>query len=642
MSDRGALTQPGAYPERKHRRPSPVEKILRGLAYLPQSVLPRSSPASISARIRAARAASTDARAELQALRYELRKAGMHDEVVARALAQVARAASALGMKPDDLQVVAAWQLIHGQCVELQAVDARALACALAAAVVALSGATVHLIVPVAYVARRDCARMKPLFDALGLKSACVDETVAPEQRKESYSRNVVYCVQRELALDYLRDRLVLKGKPKAVRLRTELLTMQAPRSRNLMLRGLQFAIIDEADVVLVDSVQTPISISAEAETSQEVRWLGDALKLAQMLEDPKDCRIHEGKFIELTDAGAARLAHLAQPMAGIWQGAERREEIVKLALVAFRVLRKDEHYSVAGQALQADPQVLLMFGKQPSIVRLLRLLLELKEGCAPTATREMLARIAYQRFFTSYLKSAAIASDTGGIGPELWKVYRLRLTRLRPSLPSLWVSLPDRVAPDRNANAISVVARIAELRQSGSPVLLVTRSHAACGFWSEAMKKAGFEHQCLMGSQDDKEAAAFAEVATPGRITIAPHFVARGCSVARSAETEKLGGLRVIFVQLFPTRRHLRSLLRRSLPAGIPGSVQRMLALDDEILVNYAPDWWRRTRWVSARRLMMRYCQWRFDRDNRTARSELLRIEDYLGDLLAFSGGAE
>ena len=111
---------------------------------------------------------------------------------------------------------------------------------------------------------------------------------------------------------------------------------------------------------------------------------------------------------------------------------------------------------------------------------------------------------------------------------------------------------------------------------------------------------------------------------------------------VERSATTEKLGGLRVIFLQLFPTRRHLHSLLYRSLPAGVPGSVQRMLSLDDEILVNYAPDWWRLPRFALTHGLMMRFCQWRFDRDNKLGRSELLRVEDYMGDLLAFSGGAE
>ncbi len=641
MSDRGSLSQPGAYPEKKHRRPSPVEKILLNLAYLPQSLLPRPAVSAIAARIKAARSASADMAMELQTLRYELRRSGMRDDLVARALALAAQASSALAMKPDDLQLAAAWLLIHQQGVELQALERRPLACALAAAVVAMSGVPVHVIVPVGYVAKRNSAAMRPLFEALGLSVAYVDESIPPEQRKESYARNVIFCAQRELALDYLRNRLVLKGKPKAVRLRTELLTMQVPRSRHLMLRGLQFAIVDEADVVLVDSVQTPISISADAETSQEVRWLGEALKLAAQLEDQADYQIHEEKFVELTESGGRKLAEFARPMAGIWQGAERREEVVKLALVASRVLQKDKHYMVNGPALQADSQMLLMFGKQPSIVRMLRLLLELKEGCTPTATRETLARIAYQRFFCSYLKSGAIASDTRGIGAELWKVYHLRVAKLRDPAPNLCVALPDRIALNREASAISVVARVAELRERGSPVLLVTRSHAACGFWSEALGKAGLEHQCLMGGQDEKEATAFAGAASPGRITVAPHFVARGCSVDRSESTEKLGGLRVIFVQLFPTHRHLQSLLGRTLPAGVPGSAQRMLSLDDEILVNYAPDWWRRPRFALTHGLMLRYCQWRFDRDNRLGRSELLRVEDYLGDLLAFSGGA-
>lgn len=642
MFDRGALSQPGAYPERKQRRASAVERVLWSLAYLPQPLLSRTSSSAIASRVEAATVGSADKALELRTLRYELRRSGMREDLVARALALAAQASSALGTKPDELQLAAAWLLIHERAVEMPDVQGRSLACALAAAVVALAGVAVHVIGPFGYVARRNAASMRPLFEALELSTGCVDETVPSDQRRDAYTSNVVYCVQREIALDYLRDRLVLKGKPRAVRLRAELLTMQQPRSRNLMLRGLQFAIVDDADVVLIDSVQNPISISADAEASQEARWLKDALQLAGLLQEAADYQIHEGKFVELTDSGGRRLADLTRPMAGIWQGAERREEIVKLALVARQVLQKDRHYTVNGPALQVDQQVLRIFGKQPSVVRILRLLLELKEGCTPTATRETLARMPYQRFFRSYLRSAAIASDTRGIGAELWKVYRLRLAKLRAPAPKLWVALPDRMAPNREASAVSVVARIAELRERGSSVLLVTRNQTACGFWSEALAKAGLEHQCLMGAQDDKEAAAFAGAAAPGRITVAPHFVARGCSVDRSEGTEKLGGLRVIFVQLLPTRRHLHSLLGRSLPAGVPGSVQRMLSLDDEILVNYAPDWWRRPRFALTHGFMLRYCQWRFDRDNTLGRSEQLRVEDYLGDLLAFSGGAE
>lgn len=639
MSERAPSLQLGAYPERPQRRASVVEKFLVSLAYLPQALLAGQSASRLAARIKQARGASTIGDMELRTLRYELRKHGLRGDLVARALALASRAA---GTKPDDLQLAAAWLLIQERVVELPMAEGRSLACALAAAVVAMSGVTVHIVVPVGHAARRDCAAMQPLFAALDLSVACVDDTTKPEQRRDCYASDVIYCVQRELALDYLRDRLVLRGKPRAVRLRTELLTAQMPVSRNLMLRGLQFAIVDEADVVLIDGVQSPVAISTDVESSQEGRWVGEALKLARSLQAEQDYLVHEGKFIELTQAGGRRLGDLAYGMAGIWQGAERREEIVKLALVACHVLQRDKHYTVNEPALQVDPQVLRMFGTQPATVRVLRLLLELKEGCAPTATRETLARIAYQRFFRSYLKSAAIASNTRGIGGELWKVYRKRLAKLRAQAPRLWIALPDRIAPTRDACAAGVTARIAELHERGSPVLLITRNQMACGFWSEALAKAGLQHQCLTGAQDEKEAAAFAAAATPGRITVAPHFAARGCTVDRVAATEKLGGLRVIFVQLFPSDRHQLSLLARTLPAGVPGSVQRMLALDDEILVNYAPDWWRRPRLASTHGYMLRYCQWRFDRDNALGRSEQLRVEDYLGDLLAFSGGAE
>lgn len=642
MSERGALYQPGAYPEKRQRRPSPVEKYLVSLAFLPQSLLPPPSAKAIAARIRQVPVTSTNSVMELQTLRYELRKSGLRDELVARALAVAAKTAAGLGHKADDLQLAAAWLLVRGRLVELPSVERRALACALAAAVVAIGGTTVHVISTVSYCARRDFEAMRPLYEAFGLSVACVDEGVQPEHRRESYASDVVYCVQRELALDYLRDRLVLKGKPREVRMRTELLTTHAPRRRQVVLKGLQFAIVDEADVAMVDAAQAPVTITADAGDSQEVRWLSEALKLASAL--PEDgYQVHEQKFVELTAAGRASLDRLAKPLSGIWQGAARREEIVQLALTALRILQKDSDYFVNGTALQADPQVLRLLSKQQaSAARVLRLLLEVKEGCTPSATRETLARVAYQRLYRGYLGHGAIAAETRGIAAELWKVYHMRLARLRASVPRLLVGLPDRIVPDRNMAAATVVARVQELHGRAIPVLVVTRNQGACRFWSEALKQAGVEHHCLMGAQDEKEAKAFEQVAAPGRITIAPHFVARGCSAARGAGTEKAGGLRVIFVQVFPSDRHEKSLLARVIPEGAPGSAQRVLSLDDEIVLTYAPAWWRHPVFSKTQRLMLRYCQYRFDRDNALARSELLRVEDYLGDLLAFSGGAE
>ena len=278
MSDRGYPAS-DAYPERRERRPSAVEKILLRLAYLPQQLLVRPPSLSAIARIEPP-AGGEPLASQLRQLRYDLRRHGLRDDLVARSLGLLARQAeTALGRKPGHNELAAAALLVRGRrCVELADIHAWPLAAALAATTVALAGIPAHVILVTGAIAKRDAQAMRPLIESCGLTIGVVDEDMQDADRRMAYSADVTYCMHRAVALDYLRDRMVLKGRPHALRLRTEALTSHNPRTQHLMLRGLQFAIACEAETVLVDAAQWPVSISAEANTSQEAAWLDQAL----------------------------------------------------------------------------------------------------------------------------------------------------------------------------------------------------------------------------------------------------------------------------------------------------------------------------------------------------------------------------
>ncbi|HYJ18056.1 MAG TPA: hypothetical protein VEW72_02665, partial [Burkholderiales bacterium] len=140
-------------------------------------------------------------------------------------------------------------------------------------------------------------------------------------------------------------------------------------------------------------------------------------------------------------------------------------------------------------------------------------------------------------------------------------------------------------------------------------------------------------------GIQSGEEAVTFAASGAPGKVTVAPHYVARSTTVEAVSEIGKTGGLRIIIVQLPASPRHQQCILERCVPRGVPGSVQRMLSLEDDLMAAYIPRWWRRPA-RPFHGLMLRICQWRAGRDYAHAREELFRMEDYLGDVLAFSGG--
>lgn len=630
------------YPERPERRASAVEKLLLAAAYVPQALFVRRPPEATVSRIHAAADSPvTDPAERLRELRYELRRSGLRGEAVADALAFAAWLAHArLGVKPSRQQVAAALLMVRGgRCVELADVREWPLATAMAAAVAALAGMPVHVIVVSGWIARRDAEAMKPLFAALGLAAGVVDESVQEADRRNAYAADVAYCVHREVALDYLRDRLVLKGKPRALRLRTESLTSPNPRAQHLMMRGLQFAIVVEAETILVDAGQNPITISGDGSGSQEAAWLSRSLQMARALVDGTDYDIAQGGEPALTPAGQARLASMARGLPGLWQGTRRREDIVRLALVAERVLVRDQHYEVAGPSLQIGEEALRSHAGDPAQAKSLRLLLEIKEGCGLSGARELMARIGYQRFFRRYLRLSALSVSTRGAGREFWSVFRLRAARLPASRPECAVRLPDRFFSDKASAAEAVAARVRALGARNAPVLLVTRTVQASVMWAQLLEAAGIAAQRLGGTLDEGEEGAFGQIGLPGKVTVAPYFSARGARIGPTTASDPKGGLRVIQVQVLGYRRHLQYLVERAIPRGSPGSLQRMLLLDDDLVSIYVPAFWRRPG-APFKGLMLRYCQWAAARDHAIARGELLRTEDYLGDVLAFSGG--
>src|SRR3970282_314687 len=170
---------------------------------------------------------------------------------------------------------------------------------------------------------------MRPVYETLGISVGCVKQGMDPDSRRAAYRCDVTYCSNKEIAFDYLRDRMVLGGRPRPIALRLEALSGTAKRDR-LLLRGLQFAIVDEADSVLVDEARTPLILSAAADHSQDEAVHRQALDLAKQLS-AADYEVGD-EGVELTESGGARLARLGESLTGIWKGPRRREQLVRQA----------------------------------------------------------------------------------------------------------------------------------------------------------------------------------------------------------------------------------------------------------------------------------------------------------------------
>jgi preprotein translocase subunit SecA len=582
------------YPERDFPREGALDRALARLQYFagkaafPGRRLPRIVDA-VAESARALEGMDADAmRGRVDALRPRLRRDGFTLPLVAEAFGLIrAAAGTAKGMRHHDVQLIGGWAMVSGMIAEMETGEGKTLTATLAAGTAALAGHAVHVITVNDYLASRDAEQMRPVYELLGLSVGCVVHDLDPAARQAEYRRDIVYCSNKELTFDYLRDRLVLGGKPRPIADRIDALA-GGTRAQRLLLPGLQFAIVDEADSVLIDEARTPLILSAPGEASGETDMYRQALELAQGLEEAHFERSESQ--IDLTVAGEAKLAELAAPLGGVWSGPRRRERLVLQALTAVHVYQADKHYLVRDGKVQIIDEYTGRLMPDRSWEQGLHQLIELKEGCEVTARRETLARISYQSFFRRYLRLAGMTGTAAEVAPELWAVYRLRVARIPTNRPVQRSYQPDRVFPTQEQKWEAVIEAIRVRHAAGQPVLVGTRSVGASEHLAELLKKAGLQFELLNARQDGQEAQVVTGAGQPGRITVATNMAGRGTDIKLAPGIAERGGLHVLCTERHDAGRIDRQLFGRCGRQGDPGSCEAILALGDDLVTDHLP----------------------------------------------------
>jgi preprotein translocase subunit SecA len=585
-------------------------------------------------------------------LRVRLRREGLQEGPVAQAFALVRAAASrTLGMRPFDTQVMGGWAMLQGMVAEMETGEGKTLTASLPACTAALAGMPVHVITVNDYLVTRDVGQLKPLYEVLGLSVGAVVGGQPHAARQAAYRCDVTYCSNKEIVFDYLRDRIELAGQSGALQLRLEKLYGQNARVRRLLLRGLSFAIVDEADSVLVDEARTPLIISAHKQVGDEARIAREALQLADRLVEHEDFLILiEQRRVNLTEVGTRRLETHARELGGVWSGTMRREELVTQALAARCLFRRDEHYLVRDGKVQVIDEYTGRVLADRSWGRGIHQLIEAKEGCEVTGRREPLASISYQRFFRRYLRLSGMTGTAREVAGELGTVYGLTVMPVPTNKPSRRELLPDRIFPTEEAKWRAIVERIGELHREGRPVLVGTRSVAASERLSALLVESGLEHRVLNAKQDREEAQIIAAAGEAGRITIATNMAGRGTDIKLSPGVEPRGGLHVILSERHEAGRVDRQLAGRGARQGDRGSFEVMVSLEDPLVGRYGRfllDWVARLepgrapgRWTAQ--FLFRSAQKRAERLHTRMRKDLLRMDRELKSLLSYSGKPE
>ena len=652
----------GLYPEHREEPPTPLDQAARQLGGSVRQAFGSYAFSYWGAvrRIEArgeelSKVSDSELRTAVDDLRRNLVSRGFRRELGIEAFALVREQADrTLGMRHFPVQLIGGWVLLQGRVAEMQTGEGKSLTATLAAATAALAGVPVHVITVNDYLVQRDAELMGPLFRALGLRVSAVNAEMQPQAKREAYRADITYCTNKQLVFDYLRDRLALGSSPGWLRVGLESLSLEQPRGEQVLLRGLCFGIVDEADSVLIDEARTPLIISSGSECAPSAeRTYREALEFARVLNAGEDylMRVKE-REIELTESGEARLERFGNSAGGLWRGKHRREDLMHQALNALHFFHRDRDYLVRDDKVHIIDEFTGRLMSDRSWERGLHQLIEAKEGCQLTGQHLTRAKISYQRFFRRYLHLCGMTGTASDVRGELWSVYGLNVVKVPTNKPLRRRALSERMFRSSDARWLAIVSRVQQMRDEGRSVLVGTRSVEGSERLSQLLTESGIQHQVLNARQDRGEADIVAGAGGARRVTVATNMAGRGTDIKLDATVAMAGGLHVIASERHEARRIDRQLFGRCGRQGDPGSFEAILSLEDELLISFSPVHWRRLAGMISPRQgplpgwagkMLSYCaQTRAEGHHSKLRRRLLKLDDQLGDLLAFSGKAE
>ena len=585
-------------------------------------------------------------------LGQHLRRQGIEDDrLTAQSFALVREIAQRrLHMRHYDVQLVGGWVLLHGMVAEMEAGEGKTLTATLPACTAALAGLPVHIVTVNDYLASRDAVLMKPVYEALGLTVGTIIQGMSLEERRRAYACNVTYCTNKEIAFDYLKDRITLGDTRSRTQLQLERLYGKDSRLQRLLLRGLCFAIVDEADSVLIDEARTPLIISGAGNIEDEGRLYEQALAIADKLVELEDFRVlGRERRVDLTDNGKLRIKDLSEPIGGLWTGTQRREELVRQALAAQHIYIRDKHYLVKEGKVQIIDEYTGRVMPDRSWEQGLHQMIETKENCDLTHRRETLARMSYQRFFRRYLHLSGMTGTAQEVASELWSVYRLNVMVVPTNKPSRRAADRTEIHLSTNKKWEAITQHVKSTHTRRQPILIGTRSVEASEHLSRLLSIGGLDHQILNARQDEEEAQIVARAGELGRITVATNMAGRGTDIKLGPGAAGLGGLHVVITELHEAKRIDRQLIGRCARQGDPGTYKTILSFEDELLETHTSGVLRsllRTTGMMSFTLVlgfaMRTAQRSAERLHSRMRRDLLKMDEQLETALAFSGYAE
>ncbi|MGV7234868.1 MAG: hypothetical protein ACQ9ET_01300 [Nitrosomonadaceae bacterium] len=619
-------------------------KLLRRNDRIVKSILQRSIELDLSNAIELQQA--------LDNIRQKLRIEGINTSTVIEAFAVIQEfSGRALGMRHHHTQIRTSLALLRGGIAEMSTGEGKTLAATLAAATASLAGIPVHVVTINDYLAERDAEEMMPLYHALGLSVGIIIHEKELPERQEAYACDICYCSNKELTFDFLKDSLVLAHRKTTRVQQASLLTGDSSWSDKLLLRGLHFAIVDEADSVFIDEARTPLIISGQEKFGQrEELLLKTAMDIASTFEKEIHFKQDESSVIHLTPVGHQLLIDSCEPLQGLWKSSFYREPLVKQALAALHVYHLDKDYIIDDEgAIQIVDLYTGRVMPGRSWGQGLQQMIEMKEECELTKPRETNAEISYQNFFRKYHHLCGMTGTVREVSSELLDVYCLR----SETIPLLKKSQRQKIFCEVYLTESEKWKRVAEITQEiiarGQAVLIGTNSVKSSEAVSKVFTDESIEHKVLNARQDKEEADIVSVAGQPGAVMVSTSMAGRGTDIKLTEETREAGGLHVIITELQDASRIDRQLAGRSARQGDPGSVSEILSFEDQLVRRLSGPLLKKfIKSISKAGIILPHrlgyriqlrCQNKLSRNHYKQRMQLIKVDTQRQRTLAFTG---
>jgi len=499
-----------------------------------------------------------------------------------------------VNMRPFDVQLAGGVVIHYGALAELATGEGKTLTASLPTYLNSLTGKGVHVATVNDYLAKRDAELNRPIFELLGVTSDYLQMKMADDRRFKAYRLDITFGMASEFGFDFLRDRLKIRGQGQAGLpfwrawesdgLNGQVAQASDPRTQ----RDFNYAIVDEADSILIDEARTPLIIStASRPASKEeavVFYWADKIARQSRFGEHFTVDLKKQK-IELTEGGR-HLARYSNPPTGEHSKAmDKLFEAVERAIFAHVRYRLDQHYMVHESKIVIIDEYTGRRMPDRHWREGLHQAVEAKENVQVTMPSDHAAQVTFQAYFRMYKKLAGMTGTAHPNEREFARVYKLPVVVIPTNRPVIRVQQPDRVFPNEDLKFDAVVEDVQRLVAQGRPVLIGTRSVEKSERLSAKLKAVNVKHQVLNARHHESEADIVSGAGQPGVVTIATNMAGRGTDIKLGPGVAEAGGLHVLGTERHDARRVDRQLAGRCGRQGDPGSCQFFLCLEDELL---------------------------------------------------------